>query len=142
MALTEKDVYRFGDAAKKQIMEKMSAAGKPAAKPSKMHNVKTVVNGITFDSIKEADRYGSLMLLLKTGAICDLRLQHRITLMEGYKKPNGETVRPLVYVADFSYIPVGESHRVYEDVKGKRTQTYINKRKLAYELRGIEVREV
>lgn len=140
MSITEQDVYRFGPAAKKQIAEKMAAAGKKAAKPSKMHNVKTVVNGITFDSKKEAERYRQLMYLLKCYAISDLRLQHRITITEGYTLPDGERVRPLVYVADFSYIRDGK--RVYEDAKGVRTQTFINKKKLVYELCGIEIQEV
>ena len=144
MSISEADVYRFGLAAKKQIMEKMAAAGKPAAKPSKMHNVKTVVNGITFDSIKEADRYVELLKLLKLGYIRDLKLQHRITITEGFTKPNGEHVRPLVYVADFSYIKTMDKkqERVYEDAKGMRTRTYINKKKLVYELKGIEIKEV
>ena len=140
MSLTEQDVYRFGPAAKKQIMAKLSASKKSAAKPAKYHNVKTDCGGITFDSAKEAARYQFLLSLWATGFIEDLRLQHRITIVEGYTKPDGERVRPLVYVADFSYIRDGK--RVYEDVKGHRTQEYINKRKLVYELRGITIEEV
>lgn len=134
MGLDAKDVYRFGAAAKKQIMEKL------LSKESKMHNVKTDCGGITFDSKKEANRYSELMMLLKAGAIKDLRLQHSITITEGYTKPNGERVRPQVYKADFSYIKDGK--RIYEDVKGRRTQVYINKKKLVYELHGIEIIEV
>lgn len=144
MSITEQDVYRFGPAAKKQIAEKMRQSSSRRVKSgqsgSKMHNVKTVVNGITFDSKKEAERYDELMILLKGGVITDLRLQHNITITEGYKKPNGETVRPQVYKADFSYIKDGK--RIYEDAKGMRTQTFINKKKTVYDLRGIEIREV
>ena len=144
MALTDQDVYRFGAAAKKQIMEKMAAAGKPAAKPSKMHNVKDEYGGIVFQSKKEAARYKYLIMLQNAGVISDLRLQHNITITEGFTKPNGERVRPLVYVADFSYIKTMDKkqERVYEDAKGMRTRTYINKKKLVYELKGIEIKEV
>ena len=138
MAISEDDVYRFGAAAKKKIMEQMTAAGKP----SKYRNVKSNVAGITFDSKKEAGRFEVLQILQAIGSISDLRLQHRITIVEGYTKPSGERVRPLVYIADFSYIPYGQNERVYEDVKGKRTQEYINKRKMVYEMKGIEIQEV
>jgi len=140
MSISEADVYRFGPAAKKQIMEKMAAAGKPAAKPSKMHNVKAEYGGIVFQSKKEAARYKYLIMLQNAGVISDLRLQHNITITEGFTKPSGERVRPQVYKADFSYIENGE--RVYEDAKGMRTRTYINKKKLVYELKGIEIKEV
>ena len=140
MSISEADVYRFGPAAKKQIAEKMAAAGKKTAKPSKMHNVKDEYGGIVFQSKKEAARYKYLIMLQNAGVISDLRLQHNITITEGFTKPNGERVRPQVYKADFSYIENGE--RVYEDAKGMRTRTYINKKKLVYELKGIEIKEV
>ena len=40
---------------------------------SKYHSVKTVVNGIVFDSKKEAKRYYELLLLEKAGEIHDLK---------------------------------------------------------------------
>ena len=41
----------------------------------KYHNRKTIVNGHTFDSKKEANRYSELLLLERAGAIHDLRTQ-------------------------------------------------------------------
>lgn len=42
---------------------------------SKYHAQKTVVNGIAFDSKKEASRYIQLSMMQKAGMIDDLRLQ-------------------------------------------------------------------
>lgn len=41
----------------------------------KYGNRKIEVNGITFDSVKEANRYRELLLLEKAGAIQNLELQ-------------------------------------------------------------------
>ena len=79
------------------------------------------------------------MLLLKSGEIFDLRLQHNVTLQEGYTTPDGERIRPIVYKAEFSYIR--HERRVYEDAKGYRTAEYKLKRKLAAE-HGIKIVEV
>lgn len=144
MGLRAEDVYRLGSAAQKQIREKLSQSSNSqvnqAGKESKMHNVKTKCQDIVFDSKKEAERYAELMVMLKAGLISDLRLQHNITITEGYTKPDGERVRPQVYKADFSYVKDGK--RIYEDAKGMRTQTYINKKKSIYDLKGIDIQEV
>lgn len=47
---------------------------------SKYNSRKTVVNGIPFDSQKEAGRFGELLLLLKAGKIKGLKLQPEFTL--------------------------------------------------------------
>lgn len=105
----------------------------------KYGNHPTTVNGIRFDSAREAERYRELMLMLRAGEISDLRLQHNITLIEGFKTATGETVRPEVYKADFSYMRDGR--RIYEDVKGVRTAAYKIKAKQALD-KGIEIQEV
>lgn len=53
----------------------------------KYHSRKTVVNGITFDSKLEADRYQQLLLLEKAGEICDLTLQMEFQIFHGYRDP-------------------------------------------------------
>lgn len=114
---------------------------------SKYNSRKTVVNGIPFDSQKEACRFGELLLLLKAGKIKDLKLQPEFTLQEAFKTPQGETVRAIKYRADFSYLrPIKEGvdtrwERVVEDVKGYRTKDYEIKRKLMLGL-GVKVVEV
>ena len=114
---------------------------------SKYNSRKAVMNGIQFDSQKEAGRFGELLLLLKAGKIKDLKLQPEFTLQEAFKTPQGETVRAIKYRADFSYLrPVREGvdtrwERVVEDVKGFRTKDYEIKRKLMLGL-GVKVVEV
>ena len=97
---------------------------------------------IKFDSKKEARRYDALVLLLKAGAITDLKVQPEFTLIEAYTTPDGERVRALRYRADFSYKRDGVL--IVEDVKSTatRTRTYLDKRKLMREIHGIEVKEV
>ena len=48
---------------------------------NKYRAVKTVIDGITFHSKKEAERYKILSLLESQGRIDNLRLQPRIALM-------------------------------------------------------------
>lgn len=114
---------------------------------SKYNSRKTVVNGIPFDSQKEARRFGELLLLRAAGEIKDLKLQPEFTLQEAFKTPEGEAVRAVRYRADFSYLrPVREGvdtrwERVVEDVKGYRTKDYEIKRKLMLGL-GVKVVEI
>ena len=115
-----------------------------AAEPSKYRNIKVirVVDGETvkFPSKREARRFDELYLQYKGGAIQDLRLQQDFTLVEGYTRPNGKRVRPMVYKADFVYLRNGK--RIVEDAKGKRTEKYLMKRKPMLEKYGIEISEV
>lgn len=107
----------------------------------KYYNQPTTVNGIRFDSKKEARRYQELMLLLRAGEISDLRLQQNVTLIEGFKTADGETVRPEIYKADFAYYDK-YGNRVLEDVKGKKTQVYLLKRKQVQDKLGVRIREI
>ena len=95
---------------------------------SKYNARKTKVDGITFDSMKEARRYKELKLQEKVGAISHLQLQPKFRLLDGFKH-SGETIRPINYFADFSYIDA-EGNEVVEDVKGKKTDVYNIKKKL------------
>lgn len=118
---------------------------------SKLHNVRTVVDGIAFDSKKEAARYQELRLLEKAGAIQNLRRQVEYTLIpaqrepdrigpKGGRKPGRVIERPCTYRADFVYEENGQT--VVEDVKGVRTEVYRIKRKLMLYTHGIRIREV
>ena len=110
-----------------------------ARKPGKYRNVKTVVDGITFDSKAEAKRYGELRLRQAAGDIAGLTLQPRFEL-----RVNG--LKICTYVADFLYYEVSPSGKVIdptiEDVKGMRTREYVIKRKLMKAVHGIDVVEV
>lgn len=106
----------------------------------KYNNTKKTVDGITFDSILEARRYIILKARLEAGTISDLRLQPHYTIMEGYKDLSGTYIRPVQYIADFSYIEDGK--RIVEDTKGVRTEAYAIKRKLVRDRFGVEIVEI
>lgn len=112
-------------------------------KKSKYGNVKTEVNGIKFDSQKEARRYQTLMLAQKSGLIRDLRLQHEFTLQEAYTTCTGKRIRAIKYRADFTYYMVDGDSMVIEDVKSKGTKTkeYELKKKLMAD-KGYTILEV
>lgn len=106
----------------------------------KYQSKKTVVDGITFDSAKEAKRYAELRLLQRAGQIFELQRQVPYVLVPK-QVIDGKTVeRPVVYKADFVYTENGSE--VVEDVKGLRTKEYIIKRKLMLWQHGIQIREV
>lgn len=90
---------------------------------NKYRNVKTVVDGITFDSKKEAKRYGELKLLEKAGEITDLELQPEYPL-----NVNGKTVAK--YRGDFRYFDRRNGVVVHEDVKGVQTPVFRLKKKI------------
>jgi hypothetical protein len=98
----------------------------------KFGNVKTVVDGVTFDSKKEAARYQALKLLERAGQISDLKLQPTFAI-----EINGHKV--CKYKADFAYKQGGE--QVTEDCKGFRTPTYRLKAKLLKAVHGITILE-
>lgn len=100
----------------------------------KYGNKKTTVDGVAFDSRKEANRYAELKLLERCKAIEELQLQVPFELIP--KQP-GE--RACVYKADFVYRENGQL--VVEDAKGVRTKDYIIKRKLMLYLHGIKIKE-
>lgn len=105
---------------------------------SKYHAVKTTVDGITFDSSREADRYLVLKSMEEEGVIEDLRRQVRYELVPAFDV-DGRHYRPVSYVADFVYREDG--HEVVEDVKGMRTDVYKLKSKLFARRYGMSIKE-
>lgn len=121
-------------------MKRKSAILIPVESFSKYGNRKTIVDGIKFDSKKEANRYLVLKDMLMHDEIEDLQLQPKFLLQESYKY-NEVTIRKIYYIADFSYKKEGKL--VVEDVKGKKTDVYKLKRKLfLYRYKDIDFREV
>lgn len=105
-------------------------------RPSKYGNRKVEVDGITFDSKKEAERYVVLREMEKNGHIRGLKLQEWFRL-----EVNGQLV--CFYVADFVYEMNGGL--VVEDVKSEFTRknpVYRIKKKLMKAVHGIEIQEV
>ena len=102
---------------------------------------KVTIDGIAFDSKKEAHRYAELKMLLRGGEIRDLRLQVEYELIP---KQAGE--RACNYIADFVYQDIRTGETVVEDVKGYKKGAAYNifaiKRKLMLWRYGIKVQEI
>lgn len=104
---------------------------------SKYKNKKTVIDSIEFDSIKEANRYCELKLLLKAKQISDLRLQVPFELIPAHRDiVTGRAVRKMTYIADFVYQENGKL--VVEDTKGFKTDSYLIKKKMMSYLATID----
>ena len=110
---------------------------------SKYHNKKIEIDGIKFDSRKEANRWCELVLLQKAGEIEFLRRQVSFELIPSQKDASGKVIeRACRYVADFVYMENGKM--VVEDTKSSATRTpeYIIKRKLLLREWGIRIKEI
>jgi len=105
----------------------------------KYNNTKTIVDGIKFDSKREASRYSELKLLERAGEITDLILQPKFELIPKYEI-NGRKVRKIEYIADFQYVENGKT--IIEDAKGFKTKEYLIKKKLFEFKYGIEIAEI
>lgn len=105
---------------------------------SKYHAKKTCIDGITFDSKREADRYLVLKSMEEDGTIEDLRRQVRYELIPAFDV-DGKHYRPVYYVADFVYVEDGRE--VVEDVKGMKTDVYRLKSKLFARRYGMSIKE-
>ncbi|WP_227430432.1 DUF1064 domain-containing protein [Psychrobacter sp. I-STPA6b] len=108
-------------------------------KKPKYKNIKVEIDGVKFDSKKEAKRYQDLKLLERSGGIKNLELQPEFVIadavvLDGRKRPARK------YKADFSYMRDGKL--VVEDVKGIKTPMYRLKRHLVKLIHGIEVTEI
>ena len=92
---------------------------------TKYNAKKTTVDGITFASKLEAERYQQLKLLQQAGEIQALWLQVEFQLTKGRVDPEtGEKIKSRMYVADFMYIDK-ECHRIIvEDTKGMETPEF------------------
>ena len=105
---------------------------------------KITVQGRTFDSKKEAQRFAELRYMQMGGLICDLRTQVRYILIPNqYDEETGKVIeRAVTYIADFVYQDLRTFQTVVEDAKGCRTKEYIIKRKLMLHVHGIRIKEV
>lgn len=119
---------------------------------NKYKSHKTSVNGVNFDSRKEADRYIELNLLSRSGAIKGLKRQVKFELIPAQYEPDiisqrgkvkkGKLIeRAVSYIADFVYTDEN-GKTVVEDTKGFRTKDYIIKRKLLLYMHGIRIKEI
>lgn len=116
-------------------------ANLPGAVPVlKYGNKITEVNGIAFDSKKEAAYYEDLLWRQRTGAVKSIELQPKFVLQPGYKR-DGKKIRPIIYRADFK-VTEADGHIYYVDTKGMKTPVYLLKKKmLLYKYPDIDFRE-
>ena len=95
---------------------------------SKYRAKKTVADGITFDSQKEADFYCELKMLRMAGEVIDFERQVTFELQPKFKH-SGKTERAIKYIADF-VVKYKDGRTVVVDVKGDKTDVYRIKRKM------------
>lgn len=111
-------------------------------KPLKYRNEKTTVDGVKYDSKKEAKRASELELQERLGLISNLERQKKYVLQPSFKFL-GKTIREITYVADFVYKENGNT--VVEDVKSpitRKNPVYRLKKKMMMYVHGIEIKEV
>lgn len=109
-------------------------------RPTKYKNKKTVVDGITFDSMREARHWCKLKLMENAGEISGLRRQVSFEIippctLDGRRRPSTK------YIADFVYTNK-DGKEIVADAKGHKTDVYEIKRKLMKSVHGIEVLEL
>ena len=134
---TEEDVLRHN-----ARIRGASVKQEKIVKKSKYRNEKTIVNGIKYDSKKEAKRAAELETQERLGLIKNLEKQKKYVLQPSFKFL-GKTIREIAYVADFVYEEKG--NLVVEDVKSPITRAnpvYKIKKKMMMYIHGIEIKEV
>lgn len=122
---------------------------------NKYRNKKVILDGIEFDSRKEAQRWFELRMLERAGEIKHLCRQvpfelipSQVETFERYGK-KGQRLKDgtrtlekgCYYVADFVYNEK-DGKMVVEDTKGFKTKAYVIKRKLMLERYGIRIQEI
>lgn len=138
MSWSKKDIEQLASTGK---IRGFQVSGKPAevaTKPTatKFGNQKVVIDGIEFDSKKEARRYQELKIRVMSKEIWDLKMQERFPL-----EVNGHHIAD--YLADFTYMTA--FGKVVEDVKSVITRkhpVYRLKNKLMNACHGIKITEI
>ena len=103
-------------------------------KRMKYRNVKTEIDGIKFDSKKEAAYYSKLKLLKASGDVLAFQMQVRYNF-----KYNG--ILLCFYKADFVVKWKTSGEKVI-DVKGRKLPMYNLKKKMMKAFHGIDIMEV
>ncbi|MDX0530767.1 DUF1064 domain-containing protein [Sinorhizobium medicae] len=104
-------------------------------RPSKYRNKKTTVDGVKFDSKREAEFYSSLKQLERAGQVYEVELQKPYALTV-----NGQLV--CTYKADFAFYDAIQKRNRVVDIKGVATKDFVIKKKLMRAVFGIDVEVV
>lgn len=112
--------------------------GAPKKQGRNRGNIRTVIDGESFPSKKQANRYQELKLLQQAGRIRGLRREVLFPLIV-----NGWPVYEGGYRADAVYYETIDDREVFrvEDSKGFKTEKYENKKQLMKAIYGIEIFE-
>jgi len=103
------------------------------------------VDGIRFDSTREAQRYEDLRILERAGLVADLEIHPRFPIdVFALRGELGTPIRCGVYTADFKYRETDTGAIVIEDVKSHPTRTtaYRLRKRLIEAIHGITIREL
>jgi hypothetical protein len=117
----------------------------PTKKANKYKNIKVEVDGIKFDSQREAGHYLKLKMMQQGGLISELKMQVEYPLKCNEMIVNGEIVKlpyqiKKSWIADFTYIENGILKVI--DVKGYKTKSYKLAKILIKKLYNIDIIEV
>ncbi|OTT04035.1 DUF1064 domain-containing protein [Acinetobacter pittii] len=112
---------------------------------NKFNSSKIKLDGKTFDSTKEYNRYIELKALQQRGEIFGLEHHTKFELAPSVKIEGEKRTKPaLRYFADFTYYLINGEY-IVEDVKSVATRklpSYRNKKHLMKTVHNIDVREV
>lgn len=112
----------------------------------KYHNIKTIRNGVLYDSKKESVRASELELMQKAHLIKELERQKRFELQPKFIDNLGKTQRKIEYICDFYYYDNEKNTYVAEDVKSiatRQDKTYRLKKKMfMYQYPNIQFKEI
>jgi hypothetical protein len=144
MRLTEAEYKALGRPMTPERLDRAAAYAVRSEKKSKSkygnHKV-TTPEGLTFDSKAEYRRWCELHVLVRAKEITDLQRQVPFDLVPAQVSPDGTKLRPVAYVADFTYRDK-LGRLVVEDPKGASTAEWVIKKKLMLHVHGIWVREI
>lgn len=111
-------------------------------KKSKYGSKKTEVDGIVFDSKREANFYQELLMLKRAGEVINIERQVKYPYFATYSRDDGIVTftKPGFYKADF-VVTYKDGHKDVVDIKGFATAIYRKKKKIIEKLYGIEIIE-
>jgi len=144
MRMTEVEFKALGRPMTPVRLDRVAAYAERTEKKSKSKygNQKvTTPEGLTFDSKAEYRRWCELNILVKAKEITDLKRQVPFDLVPAQFSPDGTKLRPVAYVADFTYRDKA-GRLVVEDPKGASTAEWVIKKKLMLHVHGIWVKEI
>lgn len=108
-------------------------------RPSKYKNKPQVVDGVRFDSKREAKRWFDLVNQVRAGQIAHLERQVSYVLAPSVRIAGEKRARPeMKYTADFTYYRDGQ--KIVEDAKGHADTAFRIRQHLMKSVHGIDVR--